>query len=248
MKKTNERVWLYGIHACKAALHNANRTFYQICYLNEKTAELVNPQINFTDLHVKKVDKQWFEKKFGLEAVHQGIAIQVSPLPPYSFEDLREITAPNQCVIILDQVSDPHNIGAIIRSAVAFGAQALIITDRNAPCESGTLAKSASGALELLPLIRCSNLAQALENLKKIGFWTYGFAEEAKDYLHTTNLIGKIALILGAEGKGMRRLTIEHCDVLLRLHTCDSFTTLNVSNAAALALYTVFCQHYPEGK
>lgn len=241
MKHKNERVWLYGVHACKAALQNKNRLLFEVCLLNEKSLEQIPSDLILLDSKVKTVDKAWFEKKFGIGAVHQGIAIQVSALLSYSFEELAEIEDPNQLVIILDQVNDPHNVGAIIRSAAAFGTKAIVMTDRNAPDESGVLAKSASGALELVPLIRCSNLAQAIEKLKKIGFWTYGFAESGNASLQKTDFSGKVALILGAEGKGMRRLTSENCDFLVRLETSQNFSTLNVSNAAAIALYTVFC-------
>lgn len=242
MKHKNDRAWLYGVHACKAALNNKNRIFFELCLLNEKLLEQIASDITIPVNKVKTVDKIWFEKKFGIGTVHQGVAIQVSALPSYSFEELEEIDDLNQLVIVLDQVSDPHNVGAIIRSAAAFGAKAIIMTDRNAPDESGVLAKSASGALELVPIIRCPNLAQAIEKLKKIGFWTYGFAEAGTTSLQEADFSGKVALILGAEGKGMRRLTSENCDFLVCLETSQSFSTLNVSNAAAIALYTVFCQ------
>lgn len=243
MKNKNERVWLYGLHTCRAALANDIRLVFEVALLGEKTLETLFPEITISEHKIKTVDKIWFEKKFGLGAVHQGVAIQVSVLPSFSFEELEEISTPNQLVIVLDQVSDPHNIGAIIRSAAAFGAKAIVMTDRNTPDESGVLAKSASGALELIPIIRCTNLSQAIETLKKIGFWTYGFAESGSTTLQKADLKGKVALILGAEGKGMRRLTAENCDFLICLETSADFSTLNVSNAAAIALYTVFCQH-----
>lgn len=243
MKNKSERVWLYGLHACKAALKNDTRLLFEVALLGEKTLEIIIPEVTVSEHKIKTVDKIWFEKKFGPNTVHQGIAIQVSALDAYSFEELEEVSAPNQLVIVLDQVSDPHNVGAIIRSAAAFGAKAIVMTDRNAPDESAVLAKSASGALELIPIIRCTNLSQAIDTLKKIGFWTYGFAESGSTLLQKADLLGKVALILGAEGKGMRRLTTENCDFLICLETSPDFSTLNVSNAAAIALYTVFCQH-----
>lgn len=242
MKNKNGRTWLYGIHACKAALLNEERTFYEIVLLGEKSLEMVIPEVDIPTNKIKTVDKFWFEKKFGAGAVHQGIAIQVSSLPAHSFEELGMVESNNQLVIILDQVNDPHNIGAIIRSAAAFGVNALVMTDRNAPEESGVLAKSASGALELVPIIRCTNLAQAVDKLKKIGFWIYGFSETGTTTLQKADFTGKVALILGAEGKGMRRLTIENCDFLIRMETSKTFSTLNVSNAAAIALHCAFCQ------
>jgi 23S rRNA (guanosine2251-2'-O)-methyltransferase len=242
MKNKSDRVWLYGLHACKAAINNDTRILFEVALLGEKSLEKIIPDVHVSEHKIKTVDKIWFEKKFGLGAVHQGIAIQVSTRPTYAFEDLEEVPHANQLVIVLDQVSDPHNVGAIIRSAAAFGANALVMTDRNAPDESGVLAKSASGALELLPIIRCTNLSQAIDKLKKIGFWTFGFAETGTTSLQQADFLGKVALVLGAEGKGMRRLTTENCDFLIRLETSSNFSTLNVSNAAAIALHAVFCQ------
>lgn len=240
MKNTNDRVWLYGIHACKAALNNPNRILFEVAQLADKSSERITFDPSIPVSKIKTVDRMWFDKKFGVGAVHQGIAIQVSELSDFSFEDLELDNITNQIVIILDQVSDPHNVGAIIRSAAAFGVKAIVMTNRNAPEETGTLAKSASGALELVPIIRSPNLFQAIEKLKKIGFWTYGFAETGSTPMQKANFSGKIALVMGAEGKGMRRLTSESCDFLIHLETSNKFSTLNVSNAAAIALYTVF--------
>jgi 23S rRNA (guanosine2251-2'-O)-methyltransferase len=246
MRHKNERIWLYGLHACRAALQNKNRLLFEVCLLNDKLGEQLSSLDLIPPSKMRSVDKTWFEKKFGVGAVHQGIAIQVSPLLAYCFEDLEKIKDPNQLVIVLDQINDPHNVGAIIRSAAAFGTKAIIMTDRHSPDESSVLAKSASGALELIPLIRCSNLAQALEKLKRTGFWTYGFAESGKTSLQKTDFSGKVALIFGTEGKGLRRLTSENCDFLVRLETSQTFSTLNVSNAAAIALHTVFSYHQGE--
>lgn len=246
MKNKNERVWLYGVHACKAALNNPNRTLFEIAQLNDKHIEKIDLDSSIPASKIRTVDRSWFDKKFGMGAVHQGIAIQVSELSDFGFEDLEMDDASHQIVIILDQVSDPHNVGAIIRSAAAFGAKAIVMTDKHAPEETGTLAKSASGALELIPIIRAPNLLQAIDKLKKIGFWTYGFAETGSTPMQKANFSGKVALVMGAEGKGMRRLTTENCDFLIHLETSNSFSTLNVSNAAAIALYTVFCDQSKE--
>jgi 23S rRNA (guanosine2251-2'-O)-methyltransferase len=140
-------------------------------------------------------------------------------------------------IMILDQVTDPHNVGAILRSSAAFGAVGLIIPDRHAPDETGTLAKSASGALERLPLVRAINLVRALEDLKKAGFWIAGMAGEAKQTLAEAKLSGRVAIVMGSEGEGLRRLTREHCDHLVKLPQTDLVESLNVSNAAAVALY-----------
>ncbi len=172
-------------------------------------------------------------------AVHQGLAAKVHPLPDRGIEDvIAEAEGREQAyVIILDQVTDPQNVGAILRSAAAFGALAVVLTERNAAPESGALAKAASGALEHVPLIRVTNLSRSIELLKKGGFWIAGLAAEAPQVLAEAKLTGRIGLALGAEGPGLRRLTREHCDLLVRLPTDGAIDHLNVSNAAAVALY-----------
>ena len=140
-------------------------------------------------------------------------------------------------VVILDQVSDPHNVGAILRSAAAFGAMAVIVPDANAPEETGTLAKSASGALEVIPLIRVANLSRAMEMLKKADFWCVGMDGYAKKEMGEDRLPQKCALVMGSEGEGMRRLTAENCDYMVKLPIARTVESLNVSNACTIALY-----------
>jgi 23S rRNA (guanosine2251-2'-O)-methyltransferase len=175
-------------------------------------------------------------------AVHQGIAFKVQPLQSLDLSDLLRSDEPNQILVILDQVSDPHNVGAILRSCAVFGAKALVLTDRNAPKESATLAKTASGAMEFVPMCFVKNLANSLKELKAAGFWCVAFAEEAKQTLAQVDLKGKIALVMGAEGDGIRRLTAENCDFYVKLDSTPTFSTLNVSNAAAIALYETYKQ------
>ena len=173
------------------------------------------------------------------DCVHQGILVEAEPLPQPTLSDwLAE--GINKPVLVLDQVTDPHNVGAILRSSAAFGVGAVIATDRNAPTESGVMAKAASGALETVPLITVGNLVQAIEVLKKAGYWSCGLDGEAKQAIAELNLDLKTALVLGAEGKGLRRLTGEHCDFLVRLPMSDRMESLNVSNAAAVALYDLY--------
>jgi 23S rRNA (guanosine2251-2'-O)-methyltransferase len=237
-----QHVWLYGIHACKMALENPRRQIISILMTNEGISDKVFDKSNGGKYQskVKITDRERLESLLPPGAVHQGIAIQVAPLPHLSIHDLNANSALNQRVVVLDQVNDPHNVGAILRSAAVFGASAVILTDRNAPPETGVLAKSASGALELIPLIRVTNLANALKELKGIGFWCVGFAEGGNQSLGQVDLKGKIALVMGAEGDGMRRLTKELCDFNVYLPVAATFSTLNVSNAAAIALYETF--------
>jgi len=177
-------------------------------------------------------------------AVHQGLAALVEPLPMVDLGELLEDLPPAVAVriVVLDQVTDPQNVGAILRSAAAFGAAAVILTERHAAPESGALAKAASGALEVVPLIRVVNLARAIETLKQAGFWCLGLTADATSVLAEARTDGRIALVLGAEGTGLRRLTREHCDLLIRLPTYGPIDQLNVSNAAAVGLYELVRQ------
>jgi len=170
-------------------------------------------------------------------AVHQGIAILVAPLEEPSLEDVLARCGDNALVLALDQVTDPHNVGAILRSAAAFGAAGVIVTDRHAPADTGVLAKAASGALELVPLMRAVNLARTMEQLKEAGFWLYGLDERGDAPIGSLDLKGRACIVLGAEGEGLRRLTAEKCDRLVTIPTSAALAALNVSNAAAVALY-----------
>lgn len=186
------------------------------------------------------VGRPELEKMLPAGAVHQGAAVEVDPLEEVDLEDITGLPEEDRpgAVVVLDQVTDPHNVGAVLRSAAAFGAGAVIVTERNAPETTGTLAKSASGAVDAIPLIRVTNLARSLGELQQAGYWCVGLDEQGKRTLPELNLTGKIAIVLGAEGTGLRRLTQERCDELVRLPTGGGpISTLNVSNAAAVALY-----------
>ncbi len=230
-------LWFYGLHVCRMALLNPKRVVKRILVTNEATLEKLSKD---SPAKIEIVNKRFLESYLSPGAVHQGIAMLVHPLENVSIEALDEIESTSQRVIVLDQVSDPHNVGAILRSAAAFGASALIMTDRHAPKESGVLAKSASGALEIVPRIVVNNLAQGITALKEMGFWCVGFSEAGTQTLGQIDLKGKIALIMGSEGDGMRHLTQKLCDFTAKLETVSDFSTLNVSNATAIALHETF--------
>jgi 23S rRNA (guanosine2251-2'-O)-methyltransferase len=165
--------------------------------------------------------------------VHQGVVLETEPLPPVELEDVR----PEGILLVLDQVTDPQNVGAVLRSAAAFGAAGVVLPERHTPPFTGALAKAASGALDIVPVILIGNLAQALSQLGEAGFLRVGLAEEGAEPLETASLTLPLALVLGAEGKGLRQLTRETCDRLCRISTKAPLASLNVSNAAAIALH-----------
>ena len=216
------------------AVKNPRRKILEIYAIQEILAEMDLPR----NLPIHPVDRKLLDSLVGPNAVHQGIVAKCEPLPPVDFKEfVRSVKDKEKAlVIVLDQVTDPHNVGAIMRSAVAFHAEAVIMPEAGAPSESGVLAKSASGATELIPLIRVANLAHAMEALKKAEFWCVGLDGYAKDYITDRKLPKKCALVLGAED-GMRRLTMENCDMVVKLPMNPAIESLNVSNAAAVAMY-----------
>ena len=171
------------------------------------------------------------------DAPHQGVVVEVEPLDDAWLDDVLGDAPERAVLLVLDQVTDPHNVGAILRTAAAFGAVAIVTQDRHSPPESGALAKAASGALERVPWVRVVNLARALEQIGEVGFWRIGLAGEAETELKDALGPPRVALVLGAEGPGMRQNTREHCDALARLPITDAIESLNVSNATAVALY-----------
>jgi 23S rRNA (guanosine2251-2'-O)-methyltransferase len=244
--KSGMTVWIYGTHPVSEILRNKDRIIRRLAAISEGQKQ---PASEFASLISMRgqplvpeaLERHAFERLLPAGSVHQGIAALVEPLTP---PDLFEICAAAESsgaslLLILDQVTDPHNVGAILRSAAAFGAQAVIVTERNAAAESGVLAKSASGALEHVPLVPVTNLARAMAQLKEAGFWCIGLGAEGGETLADIDLSGRVALVLGAEGSGLRRLTRDNCDKLARLPTQGPIGQLNVSNAAAIALYEV---------
>ena len=237
-QSTSHMQWIYGKHAAFSALENPHRTIVRV--LVNKNMHHDNPFLEkFVDkMHI--VDNKMIENALPPGSVHQGIAIQVHPLAEIGLEVfLEKAEKPLSTLLILDQVTDPHNVGAILRSAAAFDVDAIITTTHNSAAETGTLAKSASGALELVPFIRVTHLVSALALLKEHHYWVIGLDGYAKDTIDKVTSYEKTVLILGSEEKGMRRLTREHCDLLVKLPISNKVESLNVSNAAAISLYAL---------
>jgi 23S rRNA (guanosine2251-2'-O)-methyltransferase len=232
-------VWLYGFHACAAALANPARKILRVVATAESAARLGE----YADIpprllgQLKPVKRGEIDSLVGDDAVHQGVAVLTRPLEHDLTDVLERITEPNACIVLLDQVTDPHNAGAVLRSAAAFGAAAVVAPDRHAPDETGSMAKSASGALDKIPYIKMTNLVRALEVIKEHQFWVVGLDADAPGELADIKLSGRIALVLGAEDQGLRRLVRETCDHVARLPMPGGMESLNVSNAAAVALY-----------
>ena len=234
--------FIYGMHPVQAALANPRRVVRRVIATANALARLAEAGATLPpEPPPEEVEPRDLDRLLGGEAVHQGIALEVEPLEPQAIESLDGA----RLVVVLDQVTDPHNVGAILRSALAFGADALVTTARHAPAETGVLAKAASGALDRLPVVTIPNLHRALGQLADMGFIRLGLDSEAPEPIEATLNGDRYALVLGAEGKGLRRLTRETCDRLARLPTAGPLASLNVSNAAAVALYVV--RHHLDG-
>jgi 23S rRNA (guanosine2251-2'-O)-methyltransferase len=225
------RFW--GKHAVAAALDNPNRKVLRAWATREAAGFMQFP----SDLAVTFADVADLGRLVPNDAPHQGVVIEVGPLEDIWLADLLADAGERAILLVLDQVTDPHNVGAILRSAAAFGAIGIVTQDRHSPIEGGVIAKAASGALERVPWARVVNLARALEEIAEAGFWRIGLTGDADTDLKDALGPPRVALVLGAEGPGMRANTREHCDALARLPIGDAVESLNVSNAAAIALY-----------
>lgn len=224
--------WLYGAHAVRAALGNPSRKVRRVLATRDAAATLP------PDAAPERAEAAAIAALLPPGAVHQGLAALVDPLSPPPLADT--LAASPGPVLVLDQVTDPRNVGAILRSAAAFGAAAVIVQDRHAPLEGGAMARAAAGALERVPLLRAVNLARTLDALKQAGLWIVGLEADAPTALAETGLGDRrLALVLGSEDEGMRRLTREACDLTVRLPQSGAVESLNVSVAAAVALYAV---------
>lgn len=227
------RVFLYGLHTARAALDNPDRTIHRLLATENALGRLGIADPSALPFAVEIVRPPAIDALTGPDAVHQGVLVEAEPLASKTLEDLGD----GRLVIVLDQVTDPHNVGALMRSGVALAADALVTTARHSPAESGVLAKAASGALEHLPLIRVRNLANAISELNDRGFQSIGLDSEGPAPLEQTVCGTRIALVMGAEGKGLRERTRATVTDLARLDMPGAIRSLNVSNAAILALY-----------
>lgn len=224
---------LYGRHAVEAALANPDRTIVRILATREAASALALP----SSVPVSFADVADLGRLVPRDAPHQGVVAEVEPLPDLALDEVLDGAPERRPLVVLDQVTDPHNVGAIFRSAAAFDALGIVTQDRHAPPESGALARAASGALELVPWVRVVNLARALDDIAEAGFWRIGLAGDADATLAEALGPARIALVLGAEGEGIRQNVAHHCDTLARLPISAKMESLNVSNAAAIALY-----------
>lgn len=229
-------LWLWGTHAVRSALANPARKSKKLLISANASQEL-RVLAAKAKVPVETADHHAIDRALPREAVHQGAALLTMPLLEIDIHDAIEGIPEPRRLVLLDQVTDPHNLGAILRSSAAFGACGVIVQDRNSPPEGGVLAKAASGALELVPIIRVVNIARTLDELGELGFLRLAFADEAAEPIEQLDLDRDVVLALGAEGEGLRRLTREKCDVAVRLPTRPEMPSLNVSNAAAIALY-----------
>jgi 23S rRNA (guanosine2251-2'-O)-methyltransferase len=230
---TPNRPRFWGRHAVAAALDNPRRNILRAWATREATECMQFPD----DVAVTFADVADLGRLVPSDAPHQGVVIEAEPLDEVWLDDVLQRAGDRSVVLVLDQVTDPHNVGAILRSAAAFGAIGIVTQDRHSPAESGVVAKAASGALERVPWARVVNLARALEEIAEAGFWRIGLAGDAETELKNALGPKRVALVLGAEGPGLRPNTREHCDALARLPISDAVESLNVSNAAAVALY-----------
>lgn len=233
-----QAIRFWGRHAVLAALANPERTVKRIWGTREALGQLDLPPV----VPISYADVTDLARLVARDAPHQGLVIEVDPLEGVYLGDLLQQEAAadsHRPLIILDQVTDPHNIGAVLRSAAAFDAAAIITQDRHSPPESGVIARSASGALESVPWVRVVNLSRALEEIAEAQYWRIGLMGDTETTLAETLDGSRVALVLGSEGDGMRHNVMEHCDVLARLPISPRMESLNISNAAAIALYAV---------
>jgi len=234
-ERDRDHILIFGVHAVEAALSNPRRNIRRLC-LTDNAERRLRGALTGRQITHERVLPRDLDRRLGADVVHQGALVETEPLREPTLAEVAE-GAGSRPLLMLDQVTDPHNVGAVLRSAAVFGAGGLVMTRRHSPPLDGALAKSASGALEHVPLVLVQNLARAIADLRAQGVTVIGLDGEATQGLEDMAWPAGVALVLGAEGKGLRQLTRESCDRLARIATDGTFASLNVSNAAAIALH-----------
>ncbi len=233
-----DSIFFYSRNTIEAALKNHERECLRL-FVHDKSESAAKKLIAIRpDINVENIaDASVFDTLVSKDSPHQGLILEVRPLPTLNITDMAPTNAKASIILMLDQVSDPHNVGACLRNAAALGAKALITQDRHTPHETGVLARAAAGALDVLPWLRVTNITQTLEQLKTMGYWTVGLDGTAETSITDVTLGDNIVIILGSEGSGMRPLTRRNCDVLTKIPMTGLVESLNISNAASIALF-----------
>jgi 23S rRNA (guanosine2251-2'-O)-methyltransferase len=227
---------LFGAHAVEAALKNPARRIDRLM-VTDNAEHRLEGILQARQVKAQRITPKDLDRLLGADTVHQGVCLETQPLPEPDLADIARRANEAGPIVVLDQITDPHNVGAILRTAAAFKASGLIMTRRHSPPLSGVLAKSASGALEYVPVVLVANLARTLDELSELGVWRIGLSGDGPTLLESEPLTGPLALVLGSEGKGLRRLTRDLCDTVCRIDIDAAIGSLNVSNAAAIALH-----------
>ena len=235
--KHPDNVLLYGRNSVAAALKNPDRVIVRL-FATPKSFEGIRDTCGKTDINAQNLPSyDILESIIPAGAPHQDLLLEVKPIESCAVEDLTPINGQKNTILMLDQVTDPQNVGACLRSAAAFGARAVVTQDRNSPTESGVLARASAGGLEAVPWVRAANLAQALDALKEMGYWHLGLDGHTDISIKNTDMGENVVLVMGSEGKGLRPLVRKHCDIIAKIPMTGAIESLNVSNAAAIALY-----------
>lgn len=236
--KSPDNVILYGRNAVEAALKNQNRQNVRLLVTAKSRQSL--DQLPATPIPIEQVaSPDVMQGHIPEGAPHQGLFLEARPLDNAALEDLTPIAGQKNIILMLDQVTDPQNVGACLRSAAAFGARALVTQDRNSPAENGVLARASAGGLEVMSWVRAANLVQSLETLKDMGYWHLGLDGHTETSIKQADMGDNIVIVMGSEGKGLRPLVRKHCDVIAKIPMTGAVESLNVSNAAAIALYAL---------
>lgn len=245
MKKVSIKLWIYGKHAVISALHNSKRQHYQLLLTKQTEARLQLSLAKICPVKPQIVTIQQIEQILPKNSLHQGIALETSTIIINGIENLElDHSKKRICIIALDQITDQYNIGSIIRSAAAFNIGAIITLADNTPIETNHIAKSASGGLEIVPLIKVVNLTKTIQYLQSHGFWSIGLDSHTDRHLQEVKLPERSLFVVGSEHSGIRRLTKENCDILAKIKMSSQIESLNVSVAAAIAMQAYYATFY----